>query len=180
MARIKLKTPGMESFSSYMGTVQFENGVSVEDVSTSEINRLAALTNIALIDEDGNEMGQAGLGAAMVGSNKTQIAPAQHSQTGTDDFKVEETPGPADFNTAPAPVDPIGQDEKDLDALINETGETDEIPPMPETVYERAELEKIADEKGIAGLREIADPMGVKDNSINGLIKEILQAQGDS
>jgi len=47
----------------------------------------------------------------------------------------------------------------------------------PTTVYTEEELAKIADQKGIAGLREIADPLGVKGTSIVGLIAEILKKQ---
>lgn len=38
------------------------------------------------------------------------------------------------------------------------------------------ELGKIADEEGIAGLRAIADPLGIKDKSVAGLISGLLKA----
>ena len=44
--------------------------------------------------------------------------------------------------------------------------------------YTEDELAKIADEKGIAGLREIAEPLGIKGNSIAGLIAAIFKAAG--
>ena len=44
-------------------------------------------------------------------------------------------------------------------------------------VFTREQLEAIADKKGIAGLREIAAPYGVKDKSITGLIEAVLKAQ---
>ena len=37
-------------------------------------------------------------------------------------------------------------------------------------------LEKVADAKGINGLREIAEPLGLKGRSIPDLIKQILAA----
>jgi hypothetical protein len=42
--------------------------------------------------------------------------------------------------------------------------------------YTREELEDIADTGGIAGLREIAEPMGIKGNSIAKLIDDIFEA----
>jgi hypothetical protein len=48
----------------------------------------------------------------------------------------------------------------------------------PTTVYSEEELAKIADEKGIAGLRAIGDPLGAKGTAIVGLIAEILKKQG--
>lgn len=52
---------------------------------------------------------------------------------------------------------------------------TDAAPAAPG--YSREKLEQIADEKGIAGLREIGDSWGVKATSIAKLIDEILEAQ---
>lgn len=43
--------------------------------------------------------------------------------------------------------------------------------------YTREDLEKIADSEGIAGLRKIAEPMGVRGRGIVELIDEILEAQ---
>jgi hypothetical protein len=48
---------------------------------------------------------------------------------------------------------------------------------QPAAKRTREQLEQIADAKGIAGLREIADPMGVKGRGIAELIAEILAAQ---
>lgn len=44
--------------------------------------------------------------------------------------------------------------------------------------YTEEDLAKIADEKGINGLRTIGDPLGAKGTSIVGLIAEILKKQG--
>lgn len=44
--------------------------------------------------------------------------------------------------------------------------------------YTEDELAAIADAKGVNGLREIATPLGVKSNSIRGLIDGILKAAG--
>jgi hypothetical protein len=43
--------------------------------------------------------------------------------------------------------------------------------------YTREGLEVIADDKGIAGLREIAVPLGVKSKSVGELVDQILKAQ---
>jgi hypothetical protein len=45
-------------------------------------------------------------------------------------------------------------------------------------VYNEADLAQIADEKGIGGLREIAETMGIKGNSIRSLIDAIVKATG--
>lgn len=54
-------------------------------------------------------------------------------------------------------------------------------PPAPTgTLYTQEELSAIADEKGIGGLREIADTLNVKGTSIVGLMDLILKAQGQA
>lgn len=45
--------------------------------------------------------------------------------------------------------------------------------------YSRAQLEAIADEKGIAGIREITDPLNIKSTSIGKLIEEVLKLSSD-
>lgn len=55
-----------------------------------------------------------------------------------------------------------------------------EVPVQPATdatLYTQGQLEAIADEKGIAGLRVIGDTLGAKSTSIVGLIAEILKKQ---
>ena len=42
----------------------------------------------------------------------------------------------------------------------------------------KAELEALADTGGIKAVREVADPLGLKGNSIAELIEKILQTQG--
>ncbi len=46
----------------------------------------------------------------------------------------------------------------------------------PQNTYTKEDLEKIADTGGITALREIAEPLGLKGNSIGGMIKAILSA----
>lgn len=52
-------------------------------------------------------------------------------------------------------------------------------PTEPEEIriYTESELMKIADEKGITGLREIGDKLGAKATSIRRLLSDILTAQ---
>lgn len=61
------------------------------------------------------------------------------------------------------------------EAPAPQQGEVNVIAPS--TVYTEEMLAKIADEKGIAGIREVGDQFGVKGTSIVGLIAAILKAQ---
>lgn len=46
-------------------------------------------------------------------------------------------------------------------------------------LYSQELLEKVADEKGIAGLREIAKKFGIRGNSVPAIISAVLKAQGE-
>lgn len=54
-----------------------------------------------------------------------------------------------------------------------------EAPPAPAAakVWTQDELAAVADASGIKGIREIADPLGLKDNSIAELMAKILANQ---
>jgi hypothetical protein len=54
---------------------------------------------------------------------------------------------------------------------------SDRAPAPAPVKYSRTALEEIAGAKGIKGLREIGDPMGVKASGIADLIEAILKAQ---
>ena len=51
------------------------------------------------------------------------------------------------------------------------------VAPVVVSLHTKESLEAVADASGIKGIREIADPMGLKDNSIVELIAKILAAQ---
>lgn len=49
--------------------------------------------------------------------------------------------------------------------------------PVSAPAHSKASLEAVADQHGIKGIRELADPLGLKGNSIAELIEKILTAQ---
>lgn len=185
MAKIRLMKPEYATFSSWMGPVKFENGVSVDHVPVMMANHLAALTMIEVIDDEGKSAGQAGAAATMV-ANRGVEAPVlvQHTRGDDGEFPAEITPAPAELpNNDPEKTvenDPesiqIVEDLKEasdaVDAAIKDAEKARE-PEKVEAIYTREALEEIADKLGISGLREVA-PEGVKDTSINGLIDKIL------
>lgn len=72
----------------------------------------------------------------------------------------------------------VGRPE--VEQTIQETNEVVKTSVAPGTAYSKDDLAKIADAEGIAGLRAIADPIGVKGTSIVGLIEAILKQQGSA
>lgn len=93
---------------------------------------------------------------------------------------------------SPANVGQLYLDNMHTSAPTKEESEKAANPDAPKTLltnddakikakelgvsYTEEQLAKVADGKGIAGLREIADPLGIKGNSIRGLMDAILKA----
>ena len=168
MAKIKLCGVGMEAFNGYMGSVLFENGVSVEDAAPAQIRLLGALTTIMILD--GDKEYQGGMAANMAANIKTGfdtkptwLTPEETAALDAEK-KVEAFENPEGMKAAVE-----GDEFKDL---MN-------LDPVERDVklYSREELEAIADEKGIRGLREIGDKINVRGNAIVTMIEAILKAQ---
>ena len=51
--KIKIVSPGWESFTGYFGVTEFKDGVSVEEVGVSEAQRLAA--NVSIVTLEGKD-----------------------------------------------------------------------------------------------------------------------------
>ncbi|MPS48545.1 hypothetical protein [Methylobacillus sp.] len=130
-------------FTGSLGLLQFVDGVSVNEVSKGELDRIACGTTL-VDDETGWQIGP--------------LAP-----------KPPE--GLFDKPVAPeAPAAPI--------TPVEPAAPTEPKSFVPDfKIYTLEELSEVADKKGIAGLRAIAEPFGVKNASIKGLIDEFLQDQ---
>jgi hypothetical protein len=92
---------------------------------------------------------------------------------------------------SPANMSQIYLDNMHTEALTPEEQRQSDSADAPKTVdsdiakekaaelgvtYTEEQLAAIADKDGISGLREIAHPLGIKGNSIRGLIQSILKA----
>lgn len=138
--KIKITEPGFENLTGDFGGIQFEGGVSVPDLSESDVYRLGSAIRVEVVG------GGAVTAADKFTKSQDTRAPVQK--------KVEKAPEP------------------------EQTEEQPEAEDEPKDRYTEEQLAAIADEKGIAGLREIAQEFGVRGNSIKGLIKSILDKQG--
>ena len=142
--KLRLKQHGFETYTGQMGVIFFENGVSTTDVDPRDSVRMSAVMQCEWENGDASNVAQWLL------DNAETAAPILESHTGTESIN-------------PAPTDELPTDEQPAAEQ-----------PVSAPVYTEEQLAAIADEKGIAGLREIAEPMGIKNNSIRGLIADIL------
>lgn len=97
--------------------------------------------------------------AGVIGAEWEDGSPANVSQIYLDSMGVE----------APTPEE---QTKAEVE-VIEKKAEAGELAAA--VFYTEEQLSAIADEKGIAGLREIAEPMGIKSNSIATLISAIIK-----
>lgn len=182
MPRIRLTEKGWAGFTGNMGTAVFVDGEA--DVSELEASRIGANIEVMRIDAEGEVIEQISpsldivrtknLSAEVVAASPTSemilITPTDGDDliaAGLEALSAHLVP-PAEGGATDPGADP---------GSPGEGTEGGEATSTTQTTYTREELEKIADEKGIKGLREIADPLGLKSNSIVPLIDSILEKQ---
>lgn len=149
MNRLKLANPAWAGYTGTIGTVDFVNGVSAYPVPRQIADRISAAIRMIEVDEDGNEVKAAGVANRLIADAAMRApVPAALKVQSEDERKAEDLD----------------------DTLKNNKAPTDKF-------YTHEELQAIADEKGIKGLREVAAPWNVKNKAIPGLIEAILGAQ---
>lgn len=160
---VKITQPGWEKFNDFMYGVPFKDGVSQDHLTHWQAMQLGAMLPIVEVNEAGEELGPVNPAHEIVQTRGVSAEVVEPMKTAAQ-IEAEQAPEPAQEDEGEA------QSEGEGDPA------PDEQEPTPK-VWTQEELEEIASQKGISGLREIATPMGVKDNSIRGLIREILAAQ---
>jgi hypothetical protein len=160
---MKLRTPD-RTFNGYYGPIEFKDGVSVRIVSPREANQLrAVMSGIEIVQDDGVTLDEA------LNAISTLMPRGYYNEF---------------HNPIPSPylTDWLGQYPEGEDPNVSKVEDGSEVvvqepqgpQPVKEPRFSRAELEKIADEGGIAKLRDIGNEVGVKANSIEKLIEAIL------
>jgi hypothetical protein len=145
--RIKITQPGWEGFTGDLGVTAFKDGVSVEPVNRRHIAIIGASLSLVSVDEDGVEGENPALQHQML-TNGSMSLPAPTLTALPRATEAEVS------KAAPKSADPA--------AVV---------------FHSKENLETIAEKKGIAGLREIMDPLGVKASSINKAIQVILKEE---
>lgn len=150
--KVKLTGPYAGKTGVLFGRFPFVDGVSVNKLHFIEAQLLATeARGLVMLDDDGAELGPVVPGAMpMAISDTTPVVTLR---------KAEDAVGK---------IDVVKEDNGEITHSVVETA----------AIPDRAGLEKIADKKGIAGLREIAETLGVRGKSIPELINKILEKRG--
>ena len=148
--RIRIVEKGWETFSDMMGSVKFTNAVSDGDVPEHLLMNIAGSLRVIEYVPPDSEFPEL--------TNGKQLGFAAIAVRNRHEH---------------APVDPVCQH-----GTVKEgTPDSAAAPPPNAKGYTEAELGAIADTKGISGLREIGDKLGVSARSITDIIAKILKAQ---
>lgn len=149
--KLKITQKGFENYSGQMGMILFKDGISVYDVNERDALRLSA--NFRCVWDTG----------ASVQITKWEQEPSAPVGRATYRAEVREE------------REIVGGNDGDTQYVEDNSSD---IPVKVTRLYTLEELEKIADDKGLKGLRDIAKPLGIKGTSINGLIQAILEVAG--
>lgn len=168
---MKIKLP--TAHTGMWGSVEFVDGVSTHIVSPKTVNMFKGnISGVEILQDDGVTVDEAL-------NSMFPIVPLGHYiEMGIEPPSVYLTDWLGQYPEGYGPNAEQPKEEKPAEASTEV--ETEERPATPEgskVKYTAEQLEKIADEQGIAGLRAIAEPLGIKARSIAELIKE-LSAQG--
>lgn len=159
--KVRIAQPGMQTYTGYIRGTRFVDGESVDEMPIRHALLLGAACSLVDMEgrvvspnhhvfEDAKEVtGMTNMPPKSQTVEEQQNAPKVQAE---EESVSEEEDEVVDF------YDP---DEEHADAKK----------------WDLAALEAIADAEGINGLREIGDEYGVKDRSIDGLIREIMKAQ---
>lgn len=149
--KLKITQKGFENYSGQMGAILFKDGVSVYDVNESAAYRLSALFGVEWDTGESVKI--------------TRNAAVMSAPIGRETFLVATDGKPEEVRGNDGRTTYVDSDLTDAPIKVTRR-------------YSIAELEAIADEHGIKGLRDIAGPLGIKGTSINALIDEIMQIAG--
>lgn len=163
--KLKIKAKGYQNFTGLLGQIAFENAVSVDHVSKMDVSRLGSIIEMVEVNDMGEEIRSAGVGQDDIDHRHSRAEVTTPMKT------VEEQTGLRDESntTQPKKAEPVVEVEK--------KSAVETQPDTQTKTYNQAELEVIADEQGIVGLRVIGDALNVKGPSIVKLMDAILNAQ---
>ena len=144
---LKLVQTGYETYTGPIGASEFINGISTVMIPRVDRDRLATAFQFVEFTEEGVDEIPAGVAHRLVADSAIRAADQK-------------------------PLERQTEAEKEIEMAMSKIAREDE-----RVIYTREELEKIADKKGINGLREVAKPWDVKHRATAELIALILQAQ---
>lgn len=154
MPRIRLTEPGFQTYTGEIGTIRFEDGVSVEEVSQADANVVGASMRCVAVDTD-HALGP------------TQKLLDTRGDTPEVTRSITNTQPPEEKAEEPAKIKKAEKPVKEEEKAVSDQ-------PTEKFPYTRESLEEIADARGIAGLRSFAVQYGINGVSIKDIIDKLM------
>lgn len=159
--KVRITQPGMQTYTGYIRGTRFVDGESVDEMPI----RHALLLGAACSLED--------MEGRVVSPNYVEFVDA-HEVTGLTNLPPRSQTVEEQHNAPEVQAEEESVPEEE-DEVVDFYDPNEEHADAKK--WDLAALEAIADAEGISGLREIGDEFGVKERSIDGLIREIMKAQ---
>jgi hypothetical protein len=161
--KVRIASKGWETYTGPLGQgAVFENGEA--ELNERQVRRIGA--SLILVDEDGNQVGP----AAITAGNRHTAAPVITPLATGEEIEAAEA-------VEKQKLIEEEQARKALEAAALEAARAKAAEEARSITYTRQELEAVGANDGIEGLREIAEPLGVKGRGITELVTNILNAQ---
>lgn len=158
--KIRILDKGFAKLTGLFGTVEFVDGVSIEDVSAAEAARLGTILSI----EDAN---------TGVNPSTTQLMVDTHKKN------------MHELGLVSANIVHSSELPKEVPVVVSKP-EAGEAPKAPEAsaspvvldwTFTEDDIDAIVKKEGVAGLRSFAEPYDINDRSIAGLVQKLMEAK---
>lgn len=155
--KLRILDAGFANMTGLLGTVEFVDGVSVEEVSSAEAARLGTILSIEVVGTGANP-------------STTQLMVDTHNKN-LDELGLTQ-PGLLE----PQPEAPV----KELAPESPSVGASDPTAtPVLSWSFTEEELDALVKKEGIAGLRAFSEQYGINGQSIAKIVKALLVAQAE-
>lgn len=156
--KIRILDPGFANLTGPFGTVEFVDGVSVEEVSKAEAARLGTILKIEDADNG-------------VNPSVTQHMVDLHNKN-TEELGLKF----ANLRKATSTIPEVAENQPEVLAQVEVGNQT---LPKPVAVlgydYTEDQLDNLVRTQGIAGLRAFTEQYDVNDRSVAGIVKKMME-----
>lgn len=155
--KIRILDKGFANLTGLFGTIEFVDGVSVDEVSKAEAARLGTILSIECADSG-------------VNPSTTQLMVDTHAKN-TEELGLKF----ANLRKAQSTQPEVAEDQPEVLGQATVSTQTVEKPVKVLSYdYTVDELDALVSREGIAGLRAFADQYDVNDRSVAGLVQKLL------
>lgn len=156
--RLRILDTGFANMTGLLGTIEFVDGVSVEEVSSAEAARLGTILSIEVVGTGANPSTT----QLMVDTHNKNLSELGLTQPGLLEPQPE------------APVKELAPESPSVSAEGEQPGK-----PVLSWDFTEEQLDALVKKEGIAGLRAFSEQYGINGQSIAKIVKGLLDAKAN-